>query len=87
MYMSHSTENWIKEGAAFPMKKKQKHFNYRYISDVIRKKEGKCHSVRMYHYFLCHEPFGTNHIFMAVICDTAKGRLADRRYFLEIVHN
>ena len=23
---------------------------------------------------------------MAVICDIAKGRLADRRYFIEIVH-
>jgi len=26
-------------------------------------------------------------IFMAVICDIAKGRLANRRYFLEIVHD
>ena len=24
---------------------------------------------------------------MAVICDMAKERLADRRYFLEIIHN
>ena len=32
--------------------------------------------------------FGTNHdIFMAVICDMAKERLAGRRYFLEIVHD
>jgi len=27
--------------------------------------------------------FGKNHIFMAFICDMAKGSLADRRYFLE----
>ena len=26
-------------------------------------------------------------IFMAAICDMAKGRLADHRYFLEIVHD
>ena len=26
-------------------------------------------------------------IFMAVICDMAKGRLADRRYFHEIIHD
>ena len=32
--------------------------------------------------------FGTNcNIFMAVVCDMAKGRLADRRYFLESVHD
>ena len=32
--------------------------------------------------------FGKNcKIFMAVICDMAKERLADRRYFLEIVHD
>jgi len=31
---------------------------------------------------------GTNcHIFMAIICDMAKGRLADHRYFLESVHD
>ena len=31
--------------------------------------------------------FGKNpDIFMAAICDMAKGRLADRRYFLESVH-
>ena len=27
------------------------------------------------------------YIFMAAICDMAKGRLADHRYFLEIVHD
>ena len=26
-------------------------------------------------------------IFMAIICDMAKGRLADRRYFIEIVYD
>ena len=32
--------------------------------------------------------FGTNYdIFMAVICDMAKGRLADHKYFLESVHD
>ena len=32
--------------------------------------------------------FGKNRdIFMAMICDMAKGRLADCRYFLEIIHN
>ena len=32
--------------------------------------------------------FGQNRdIFMAAICDMAKGRLADRRYFLGIVHD
>ena len=31
--------------------------------------------------------FGKNHIFMADICDMALGRLADRRYFLGIVHD
>ena len=32
--------------------------------------------------------FGKNHdIFMAAICDLARGRLADRRYFLGIVHD
>ena len=32
--------------------------------------------------------FCKNHdIFMAAICDMAKGRLADRRYFLGIVHD
>ena len=32
--------------------------------------------------------FGKNRdIFMAAICDTAMGRLADRRYFLGIVHD
>ena len=31
---------------------------------------------------------GKNHdIFMAAICDMALGRLADRRYFLGIVHD
>ena len=50
----------------------------------------------MNHYFLCCEPFflgggggggGKNSdIFMAAICDTALGKLADRRYFLGIVH-
>ena len=29
--------------------------------------------------------FGKNHIFMATICDMAKGRLADCRYFFEII--
>ena len=43
----------------------------------------------MHHYFLCCESFfGKNcDIFMAVICDMAKERLADRRYLLEIIHN
>ena len=42
----------------------------------------------MHHYFLCCEPFFGNNrdIFMAAICDMAKGRLADCRYFLGIVH-
>ena len=32
--------------------------------------------------------FGKNRdIFMAVICDMAKGRLANHRYFLEIVYD
>ena len=32
--------------------------------------------------------FGKNHdIFMAVICDMALGRFADRRYFFGIVHD
>ena len=32
--------------------------------------------------------FAKNHdIFMAAICDMAKGRLADRRYFLGIIHD
>ena len=32
--------------------------------------------------------FGKNRdIFMAAICETAMGRLADRRYILGIVHN
>ena len=32
--------------------------------------------------------FGKNlHIVMAAICDMAMGRLADRRYFLGIVHD
>ena len=32
--------------------------------------------------------FCKNHdIFKAVICDMAKGRLADRKYFLEIAHD
>ena len=31
--------------------------------------------------------FGKNRdIFMAIICDMAKGRLADHKYFLEIIH-
>ena len=31
--------------------------------------------------------FRKNRIFKAVICDMAKGRLADRRYFLEIIYD
>ena len=32
--------------------------------------------------------FGKNRdIFMALVCDMAKGRLADHTYFLEIVHD
>ena len=43
----------------------------------------------MYHYFWRCEPFFSNNrdIFMAAICDMALGRLADRRYFLGIVHD
>ena len=43
----------------------------------------------MHPYFLCCEPFfGKNRgIFMAAISDMAMGRLADRRYFLGIVHD
>ena len=43
----------------------------------------------MQHYFLRCEPFlGKNRdIFMAAFCDMALGRLADRRYFLGIVHD
>ena len=35
--MSHSPENWTKEGDAFQMKQKFKQFflNYHYISDVM----------------------------------------------------
>ena len=42
----------------------------------------------MHRYFLCCEPFfgKKRDIFMAAICDMALGRLADRRYFLGIVH-
>ena len=43
-------------------------------------------------YFLCCESFFVvvkiaTLIFMAAICDMAKGRLADRRHFLGIVHD
>ena len=43
----------------------------------------------MHHYFLCCEPFfGKNRdIFMAAISDMAMGRLANRRYFLGIIHD
>ena len=43
----------------------------------------------MHHYFLCcGSLFCKNRdIFMPVICDMAKQRLVDRRYFLEIVHD
>ena len=48
----------------------------------------------MHHYFLCSELFflgggggKKRDIFMAAISDMAKGRLADRRYFLETVHD
>ena len=34
---------------------------------------------------LCESFRNNRDISMAVICDMAKGRLADRRYFLEIV--
>ena len=34
--------------------------------------------------FLCGKD---SDIFMAAICDTVLGRLADRRYFLGIVHD
>ena len=64
--------------------------NCHYIFYVMcLEKYGKCHNVWMHHYFLCCESFfGTNHdIFMAVICDMAKGRLADYRYYLESIHD
>ena len=43
----------------------------------------------MHHYFLRCEPFLVKNrdIFIAAICDMVLGRLADRRYFLGIVHD
>ena len=43
----------------------------------------------MHRYFLRCEPFfcKNRNIFIATICDMALGRLADRRYFLGIVHD
>ena len=42
----------------------------------------------MHHFLHCEPFFGKNRdIFMAAICDMDLGRLADRRYFLGIVHD
>ena len=46
------------------------------------------HCVNASFFLVLWVTFDKNHdIFMAVICDIAKGRLADHRYFLEIIHD
>ena len=62
------------------------HFlNYHYVSVVCSE---KCHNGSIHHFLRCEPFWGENlDIFTAAIWDMALGYLADRRYFLGIIHD
>ena len=90
--MGHFPEKWTKEGAALPIKKQTNMKLFKvllyFCCNVFGKVREMPQCVNASLFLVLQILFGRNlDIFMAVICDMAKGRLVDHKYFFESVHD